>query len=262
MGLQSDEYYRAANEVAESLGADVSDLILALYVESGVNQWAANRDQRKNADGSWVNPDPENPTKGYPLAVGQNQIMWGRWQAMGYSNEADRRALLKLTPLQGLRYVRESFKSVPFPGPYVSATQFYLANFAPAYLTGKWVDAHRTPSFIVYPENSAAYRQNAGINQQSGDGGITIADLMGWLGKHAQSEGYRAHLARLRTVLGKPALEPSTLPRDGSPLLGPGGAGAAGSVAAKRGFGTVAVLGLMTVGVALGSAVAWWEVHR
>lgn len=196
-----DDYYVQFALAAEQLRAPRAALCLVIYAESGHRHGAVFRDKRLVVDPKFPNKhklykvDPRDPTKGYPSAIGLNQITPVRAKAMGMS-EAERLAMLDLTELEQLPLMVRAFKSTGFRGPYTSAGHLYLANFAPARLPQAGDPRHTVYSKDI---DGDSYRWNAPLDLD-GDGYIRVGELSAWLELRAREPEYAAHLFRLARV--------------------------------------------------------------
>ena len=188
-----DSFYRKLVEVAHNVRCRPSDLLLMLYMESGIK---AGPDGNNHVDG-----DKSKPVQ----ARGINQVTRRAMVSSGMNLDFWENNYNKLTAEQQLPYV-EKFLKHSFRGPYENAAQVKLANFAPSK-----VKKAGDPKAVIYKKYEAdgktidnRWTQNRGIKSGSldPDGDITVNDMLIKLQKHSKSPGFLSQLARMESVVG------------------------------------------------------------
>lgn len=182
--------------VAKAVGMPPADLLLVFELESNIAPWAAHRDNRRDASGRLVRPDPENPQLGYPTAVGLNQITAVQNPGLGIT-EYQRRMLLTLDAREQMPWVKRSLLLNSAGTP--SVVHAYVKNFTPAFLdkasdSGFVIAGKEGPRKEIYDAN--------GVLDFNRDGRITPWDIQEVLRKEAENPRYQAALYRLRMVPG------------------------------------------------------------
>lgn len=171
----SDDFFRGLIEFGERQNINPRDLLLVMYIESGVN------------------PNAGASKSGH--AVGLTQVMpvflknlgW-RGSSLEYSN---------LSAEQQLPWIEKFYTSIkPMIGksPIETAARLYQANYLPGTLkkgTGPEIEL----AFKGHPY----YDQNPGLDFNK-DGIITVGDLENFVNKKSQETGYLSLVKRLDDV--------------------------------------------------------------
>ena len=182
----TDDDFRAFAAMAQRLRMNPADLLIVLYSESELKPWA------------------QNTIEGPFTAVGLNQITKGG--ASGWLSEAERRNLVNLSVGQQLPYVERYFMHIPWVrsgNVFDSASQVYLAEFAPALLS-----RGRDPNMVLYSKSSGKSYEDNKLFDQERKGYITLGDLGKWVSHLSNRPLFLAALDRLRQVTGDPNLTP------------------------------------------------------
>lgn len=185
----SQSFSTKLNDISSDLGMNPRDLLLVMYLESGVN------------------PGARNPNGG---ATGLIQFMPATLKGMGLSDRGVKTFGQKSAEDQ-LDYVKKYVKAhqgLIGGKPFTSATQYYVANFFPIALK-KWngsnpiqnanvvvVDSHSSDS-----RERAAYKANP-ILDANKDGKITVGDLTAVLMRMEQSSGFQQLVKQFNVVVG------------------------------------------------------------
>lgn len=154
----SENFWDKFVVMSQRLGARPEDLAQVINSESGFD------------------PHATNVQDGKIIAKGLNQLVWKTAKALGMTPE-EWNSYENTPAEQQLRYVEKFFKSVGkatgADGKWDSATQLYVANFAP-----KYVRQATNPNTILYSqnENADAYNKNKGLDRNK-KGHITVGDL-------------------------------------------------------------------------------------
>lgn len=174
----------------ENVCADIrckpEDLLLVLCSESRLRPDARN---------------PQDPSK-WPAAVGLNQVTFDAMVMLGTLKSDQRGEWPRVaqqildTPVGGqLEIVRQYFNATPWGREghaWSSAAKLYQANAAPSTLySGESKDT------VIYPDGSAAYEGNKGLDIIKDDGGVTMGDLMAAVNYFRGTPLYQAALLRL-----------------------------------------------------------------
>ena len=179
----SAEDFAALREACAKLGCTPEDLLLTIALETG-NTFDPGAAFRR-ADG-------------YPSAIGLNQITKASSDAMGIT-EAERLALIDLTPAEQLPYVVRSFLSArgnkPFETP-PDAVTLYQTNIAPATVGKDVVFAQKEFPCPPAREAKTNYCANAGLDANK-DGVIDRSDLAVKLDGFKKSTNYQLMLSKL-----------------------------------------------------------------
>jgi len=170
--------YRALIQAANDIGAnDVYELAVCLYGESNME------------------PSAYFHTPSDPQAIGLNQITPVAAKAMGITT-AEWMSLLSMTPVEQLPYVVRSFRTAVGTRKLPTATEIYVANFAPGHI--QWAG---DPSHVLYDsvKNPAEYKGNKGLDYGN-KGWIEVSDIQRYIAKVRNTVGYRAHADALAKV--------------------------------------------------------------
>lgn len=153
-----DSFWANFVKMCDRLGAKPEDLARVINSESGFD------------------PHAMNIQGGRVIAKGLNQLIEKTAKSLGMSN--DEWNSYENTPAEEqLKYVEKYFRNVGKAtgqdGKWESATQLYVANFAP-----KYVHKASNPNAVLYnsAENHAEYAQNKGLDRDK-KGSITAGDL-------------------------------------------------------------------------------------
>lgn len=153
-----DSFWIKFVEMSNRLGAKPEDLAKVINSESGFDSKAT------NVQGGRV------------IAKGLNQLVKSTAKSLGLSDQ-DWETYENFPPEEQLKYVEKFFNSVGkatgVSGKWNSATQLYVANFAP-----KYVRQAADPNTVLYSkkDNFDAYDKNKGLDRD-GKGYITAGDL-------------------------------------------------------------------------------------
>lgn len=145
-------------EMSSRLGANPEHLAQVIYSESGFD------------------PHATNEQNGRVIAKGLNQLVEKTAKRLGMT-DPEWRNYQNVPAEEQLKYVEKFFKTVGKAtgqdGKWVSATQLYVANFAP-----KYVRQASNPNTVLYTqqENKDAYEKNKGLDRDK-KGHITAGDL-------------------------------------------------------------------------------------
>lgn len=145
-------------EMSKRLGAKPEDLAKVINSESGFD------------------PKATNVQEGKVIAKGLNQLTKKTAKALGMS-DAEWKSYENVPAEEQLKYVEKFFRSVGnmtgVGNKWESATQLYVANFAP-----KYVRQASNPNTVLYSkqDNSDAYNKNIGLDRDK-KGYITAGDL-------------------------------------------------------------------------------------
>ncbi len=189
------EDYAALRRAASELNTTPEDLLLVMELESG-----------RNPRRAFCN------SKGYPDAIGLNQITPVNAKAMGI-NEEERLSLLQMTAAEQMPYVVRSFMAArrfkPFPEP-PDAITLYQTNIAPATVPNDVV--YRQKVFPCHAPGSGSdpYCNNPSLDPFK-DGVISRDDLGYVLAKIAERPAFKAALEELQNTP-----EPMTSPTESS----------------------------------------------
>lgn len=165
--------YAAEIDGARAMHMRPLDLLLVMDSESRLQPWADNGG----------------------IAAGLIQITPPAAKAMGMS-EAERRALVSMSPAQQMPYVVRYFRAVAGNRSYADAGEVYQAVAAPGtFSRGSANDV------VLYPTGSQAAQGNIGLDH-NGDGAISMLDLRVHLALLSASSGYARATAELRGVDG------------------------------------------------------------
>lgn len=154
----SNDFWVKFVQMSNRLGAKPEDLAQVIYSESGFD------------------PHATNVQDGRVIAKGLNQLVEKTAKALGMSDQEWKR-YENFPAEEQLKYVEKFFKSVGratgVDGKWSSATQLYVANFAP-----KYVRQASNPNAILYSkqQNEEAYDKNKGLDRDK-KGHITAGDL-------------------------------------------------------------------------------------
>lgn len=186
--------YRALIQAANEIGAnDVYELAVPLYGESNME------------------PSAYYHTPSDPQAIGLNQITPVAAKAMGIT-PTEWMSLLAMTPVEQLPYVVRSLRAGVGARKLPTATEIYIANFAPGY-----IGCATDPSCVLYSKEKspAAYEGNKGLDVDK-KGTITVSDIQRYIARIRNTIGYKAHADALAKVGAGtyvppgPAVKPST----------------------------------------------------
>lgn len=154
----SPDFWSQFVQMCGRLGANPEDLARVINSESGFDSRAT------NIQG------------GHVVAKGLNQFIESTAKSLGMSDvEWDNYE--NTSPEEQLKYVEKYFRNVGKAtgqdGKWASATQLYVANFAP-----KYVQQASNPNAVLYSSdtNTKEYEQNKGLDRD-GKGHITAGDL-------------------------------------------------------------------------------------
>lgn len=163
--------YAAEIDAARAIHARPLDLELVMFSESRLQPWADNGG----------------------IAAGLIQITPLAAKAMGMT-EAERRALVSLSPAQQMPYVVRYFRAVAGNRSYADAGEVYQAVAAPGtFSRGSANDV------VLYPAGSSNAAANIGLDH-NGDGAISMLDLRVHLAGLSAMPGYAHAAAELRGV--------------------------------------------------------------
>lgn len=185
--MLDSNFYPKLIQVAGELGMNPRDLLLVMYVESGLN--------------------PHIPNLREGGAYGLIQMTDSTLHGMGLN----RKDIINSTASEQLDYVKRYVQAqANFIGhPFHSATEYYHANFFPLTLKrwhGTDPEANRDVVVVSSKAKSSterqAYTHNSGLDFNR-DGIITVGDLSDYLMSKAQAKGFQQALANLNTVAGQ-----------------------------------------------------------
>lgn len=154
----SENFWIRFVEMSKRLGARPEDLAKVINSESGFD------------------PRATNVQDGKVIAKGLNQLTKKTAKALGMSEE-EWKSYENVPAEEQLKYVEKFFRSVGnmtgVGNKWESATQLYVANFAP-----KYVRQASNPNTVLYSkqDNSDAYNKNIGLDRDK-KGYITAGDL-------------------------------------------------------------------------------------
>lgn len=153
-----DSFWIKFVEMSNRLGAKPEDLAQVIYSESGFD------------------PHATNVQEGRIIAKGLNQLVEKTAKILGMTDQEWRS--YENSPAEAqLKYVEKFFKNVGQAtgqhGKWKSATQLYVANFAP-----KYVRQAANPNTVLYSaqEHKEQYEKNKGLDRDK-KGTITAGDL-------------------------------------------------------------------------------------
>ena len=186
----STSFSSKLNDISQELGMNPRDLLLVMYLESGVN------------------PSAKNPHGG---ATGLIQFMPDTLKGMGLSKDQVSSFGQKSAEEQ-LDYVKQyvqGHRGLIGGQPFTSATQYYIANFWPIALK-KWngTDPNENKNVVIVSANSnnpaerAAYKENK-ILDTNNDGVITVGDITNILMRMEQTKGFQNMLTAFNSVAGQ-----------------------------------------------------------
>jgi hypothetical protein len=183
--------FRELAALAESLRMNPADLLLVLASESSLDPAATYHD----------------PTTGYPLAVGLNQLTSVSNAVTGLS-EAQRLTVPSMSLAQQIGLVGRFFERQPWTKEgktYPNAGVLYALNFAPSRVAERGTSLD---TVLYDTSDGLAYRYNAGLDHGK-KGKITIRDLVLRLSDVAGRPLYRGALAAMRAATGQESLSPN-----------------------------------------------------
>jgi hypothetical protein len=184
-------FYKKLTEVCNDLGMNPRDLLLVMWMESGV--------------------DPANPAGGQNGARGLIQFEPDTLRSMKVS-EHDIDTFRGKSGIEQLDYVKRFIQTMQNAHnggrPFGSATKYYCCNFYPATMyRWKGDDIMQNLNTIVVNSNAnnqnerKAYRDNK-ILDVDHDGVITVGDIARMLAARSNDGGFQNMLATLNTVAG------------------------------------------------------------
>lgn len=190
--MLSPTFIKKLDQVSERLGMNPRDLLLVMYMESGVSAGAIN--PHGNATGL-IQFMPQT-LKG--LGLSKDQI-----KNFHNTSAEDQLDLVE-------KYIKGKGRQ------FKSATEYYVANFFPASLS-RWTGSSPIENRNVVvaardaknPNERAAYEGNQVLDANK-DGKITVGDLMKVLSNVGNSSGYKAMLDQLNEQVGEGV--PSDIP--------------------------------------------------
>lgn len=182
--MPASRFYQKLNQISEDVGMNPRDLLLVMYMESGVNPAAHN---------------PEG-------ATGLIQFTDSTLKGMGLNKEQ----VKYFGKVPGERQLDFVKKYIQGKGgkKFSSATQYYHANYFPLTLTrwhGDSPVANKnvivTSRYAKDPRERQAYEHNM-ILDTNKDGYITVGDLTEILRRRASEGGFQKMLAQFNSVAG------------------------------------------------------------
>lgn len=192
----NNEDYAALRKAAADIGTTPEDLLLTIALETG---------DTLNPHIAFCN------ASGYPDAVGLNQITKVASNAMKMT-EAERLALLDMTPAEQLPYVARYFIMAnggkPFATP-PNAVKLYQVNLAPSTVGGDVLYTQKTFPCHAPGAGSDPYCNNPSLDYNH-DGAITVEDIAEVLAQVSKRPGYQKALSDLRAGAGASAPPPTT----------------------------------------------------
>lgn len=185
----SPSFSTKLNDISSDLGMNPRDLLLVMYLESGVN------------------PNAKNPHGG---ATGLIQFMPSTLKGMGLSDQ-EVKSFGQRSAENQLDFVKkyiQAHRGLIGGQPFTSATQYYIANFYPIALK-KWngSDPVRNANVVVVDSQSpnsserAAYKENT-ILDTNKDGKITVGDITNILMKMEGTSSFQNMVKQFNTVAG------------------------------------------------------------
>lgn len=177
------------DKISDDLDMNPRDLLLVMYLESGVNPAAVNPNGR---------------------ATGLIQFMPSTLKGMGLSKQ-DIATFGQKSAEEQLDYVKayvQNHRALIGGRPFTSATQYYVANFYPLALQ-KWRgdDPIRNANVVVVdsksrdPRERAAYKENRILDTDK-DGVIKVSDITRILMQMERTPKFRQTLRQFNTVAG------------------------------------------------------------
>lgn len=178
-----DSFYRTLKGVANKNKCAPSDLLGVLWFESGLNP----------ARETHRDKDENQPV----VARGLNMFTPVGAKTAGMSRDFWENDLGSLSAEEQLFYVDKYFKSAGGGKDLSNVDALYLANFAPAHI-GKATQ----PGAALYSKPSDNYEQNKFLDKGN-KGFVSVDDATAACRQSMESPGYKAHLARLKAVVGE-----------------------------------------------------------
>lgn len=149
----SDSFWQKFVQMSGRLGAKAEDLAKVIYSESAFD------------------PAAMNIQGGRVIAQGLNQLILRTAQALGMSKDQWEN-LHSMSAEQQLDWVEKYFRLVGGSNrSWASATQLYVANFAP-----KYINQSADPAAVLYQDGTKEYSMNKGLDRDK-KGFITAGDL-------------------------------------------------------------------------------------
>jgi hypothetical protein len=190
----SPSFSNKLNTISSELGMNPRDLLLVMYLESGINPASINK--------SIKNPNYQ--------ARGLIQFMPDTLKGMGISQKGvdtftNKPAEDQLDFVK--RYIQGN-RSLIGGRPFTSATQYYIANFFPKALLRWHGDSPEQNANVVVADRrspdkreSDAYKANTILDHDK-DGVITVRDITSVLMGLEKSSGFQSALNQFNTVAG------------------------------------------------------------
>src|ERR1039457_390655 len=185
----NQQFSEKLNQISQDVGMDPRDLLLCMYLESGVDSTQVN-----HVSGQ---------------AKGLIQFMPDTLRGLGVP-EHQINTFNKVPALEQLDYVKKYIQSkMSYAGrSFKSASEYYVANFWPVALK-KWhgQDPIANKDVVVVDRRSSnghernAYEENAGLDVNK-DGKITVGDITLYLLKVYKSTGYQKMLDNFNRMVG------------------------------------------------------------
>lgn len=178
-----DSFYRKVNQVSKNSKCAPSDLLAMMWFESGMDPARATHRDR----------DPSKPV----VARGLSMITPIATKSAGMSKDFWDNQYSQLSAEDQLFYVGNYYKNVGGGRDLPNIDSLYLINFAPAF-----VNKATQPGAAIYSKPSDNYEQNKSLDKDN-KGYISVSDATAAVRKSMESTGYKAHLARLKAVVGE-----------------------------------------------------------
>jgi hypothetical protein len=189
--MPSQEFFQKLTSIAGDLGMNPRDLLLTMWMESGV--------------------DPANPAGGASGARGLIQFMPDTLRSMKVP-EHDIATFRSKSGIEQLDYVKKFIQSMQNAHndgkPFGSATKYYCCNFYPATMY-RWKGENVQQNLNVIVVNKNANNENEKIAYKANqildvdhDGIITVGDIARMLASKANDSGFQNLLDQLNTVAG------------------------------------------------------------
>ena len=188
--MLNESFSLKLNKISNDLSMNPRDLLLVMFLESGVNPAA-------------VNPNGK--------ATGLIQFMPSTLRDMGLSSNEIRNFGKKSAEDQ-LDYVKQyvqAHRGLIGGKPFTSATQYYIANYYPIALQ-RWHGSSpiKNANVVVTRKNAkdpnerAAYSQNIGLDSNK-DGVITVSDITTVLMNMERTPKFQQMLSQFNSIAGK-----------------------------------------------------------